>query len=200
MTSRSSPQAPYPRKGARIGALLLLAALLACTPSGGGTPDAGDDAPDAGGDSPDAGGGGPDGGTAATYVRPLPVEIPPAPPPPDYSRNPRDAQGQPIVIASSRMYLVPRPPDAITALGACSDMITRCFDPQQRRSFDACVISTPRCTTERPWQEPACCSEACITDYEARRTAGVGPLTAFTQTFFGTPNCMPGVDALLGGE
>lgn len=131
-------------------------------------------------------------------MRPERVEIPPAPPPPDYSAYPRDAQGQPIVFTGSRLYLVPRPPDALTALGACSNMITRCFDPQHR-SFDACVISTPRCSTVRPWEEGECCAEACITEYEARRTDGAGPITAFSQTFFATPNCMPGVDALLGG-
>ena len=185
---------------ARLGVLLVLAALMSACPSVAPNPhDAGSETPDSG-EQVDAGPvDGTDGGIPQDYVRPAPVTIPPAPPPPDYSAFPRDSQGRPILARGSMLQLSPRAPDPLTALSACTSMISRCFDPEER-SLDACVISTPRCATAQPWQEPDCCTDACVAVYEEKRVAGVPPITAFLQTFHGPPSCAPGVDVLTGGE
>ena len=142
-----------------------------------------------------------DGGSPGGYVRQPPVPIPPAPPPADLSHLPTDDQGRPIVLDGRELYLVPRPPDALTALSACTGMIVRCVDPSVRgHNLDACVISPPRCATAQPWTEAApCCATACVDRYEQLRTDGTPPLTAFRQAFYGRPACAPGAEALLGG-
>ena len=177
---------------ARLGMIcVLLSALPACPPKkGGGTEDAGQGA--------DAGQG-EDAGTSDGYVRPAPVTIPPAEPPRNYSDYPKDSLCRPIIARGATLYLHPRAPDPLTALAACTGMITRCLQPPER-SLDACVISTPRCTTSQPWMEPECCPEACVTAFETRRRAQVDSLVAFDETFFAPPSCMLGVDALTGGK
>lgn len=142
-----------------------------------------------------------DAAPAGGYVRQPPVTIPPEPPPPDYSHHPVDEQGRPMVAIGETLYLVPRPPDGLTALSACTSMIVRCVDPAVRgRSLDACVISPPRCATDTPWTEAApCCAASCVDRYEERRVAGSPPITAFREAFYGRPACAPGVEALLGG-
>jgi len=189
--------------------LMVVLALVAC---GGHEPRAHNDAAvtaiDAAVDAPvDAAidGAGPpvDAGPDAAsggYVRQPPVTIPPEAPALDLSHQPVDGQGRPILGEAGSYVLVPRPADALTALSTCTAMIVRCVDPAtQGRSLDACVISPRRCTTAQPWQEAACCAGACVDRYEQLRGAGTPPITAFRQTFYGTPSCAPGVDALVGG-
>lgn len=143
----------------------------------------------------------PDGGGGDGYVRQPPVPIPPAPPPPDLSHVPTDEQGRPILLDGADLYLVPRPPDALSALSTCTALIVRCVDPAVRgHNLDACVISPARCATATPWTEAApCCATACVDRYEQLRTGGTPPITAFRQAFYGRPACAPGVEAALGG-
>jgi hypothetical protein len=186
------------RGAVRLGVIFsLLAVLPACSSKKGGGPQDAGTGDDPG--APDSGVPDPDAGHVGDYVRPIPVTIPPALPPPDFSNHPKDSLGRPIISRGPRLYLTVRAPDALTALAACTSMITRCVHPPER-SLDACVISTPRCTTSQPWQEPECCAESCVTAYEARRRAGVNPILAFDQTFYGPSICMPGVDELKGGN
>lgn len=134
------------------------------------------------------------------YIPQPPVSIPPAPPAQDLSGNPVDDQNRPILAEAGDYYLVPRPPDALTALSDCTAMIVSCFDPAiMGHTLDACVTSPRRCTTAEPWLEVACCADACVASYEQLRTAGTPPITAFRQAFYSQPSCGPGVDALLGG-
>ncbi|HYH94611.1 hypothetical protein [Hyalangium sp.] len=94
------------------------------------------------------------------------------------------------------LQLDPRGDDAITALGACTDLITYCFEPGQR-SVDECVPAVPLCKTSKPWEEDDCCPSACVDAYAKARDRGQEAFTAFEQTFFVEPDCFPGVRALL---
>ena len=101
-----------------------------------------------------------------------------------------------IKTPSGGLQLDPTGSDALTALGACSDLVTYCFQPGAR-SLDECVAAVPQCTTSRPWQEKECCPAACADAYAKARDKGQEPISAFEQTFFLQPDCFPGVRALL---
>lgn len=201
----------HPRPAPSPVALLACWLLAACGGGAAEPDDRSDDARvgdagvgDGGGAVADAGPGAIDAGADAMAepgYQPQPaVSIPPAPPPEDLAGYPVDDQGRPILGVSGSLHLVERAPDALTALSECTAMIVRCVDPAvEGRTLDACVISPPRCATATPWQEAACCADACIDDYEQRRVAGTAPLTAFRQAFYGRPSCAPGVEARLGG-
>ena len=138
---------------------------------------------------------------AGGYIRQPPVSIPPEGSSPDLTGYPVDDQGRPILAQGSNFYLVEREPDPLTALSSCTAMIVRCVDPAVRgRSLDACVISPARCATAQPWLEAPCCAAACVDRYEALRTGGTPPITAFRAAFYGAPSCAPGVDDLLEGR
>ena len=138
--------------------------------------------------------------TAGGWVPPPKVIVPPLPPPPDYSSYPVDGMNDPILNAGSDLYVVPAPPDALTARDLCADLISNCFAPGTR-SLDACMLSAPRCQTSQPWTESSpCCADACWSAYAALRTAGTDPLTAYLRVLYKSPICMPGVDAAFGGE
>lgn len=97
------------------------------------------------------------------------------------------------------LQIDPRGDDAITALGACTDLITYCFEPGER-PVDECVEAAPQCKTSKPWEEDDCCPAACAKAYAKARDKGQEPFTAFEQTFFLEPDCFPGVRALLEGQ
>jgi hypothetical protein len=97
------------------------------------------------------------------------------------------------------LQLDPQGDDAITALGACTDLITYCYEPGAR-SMDECVQAVPQCKTSKPWDEDDCCPAACADAYAKARDRGQEPVTAFEQTFFLEPDCFPGVRALLEGR
>jgi hypothetical protein len=126
------------------------------------------------------------------------VEVAP-PPQVDVSGLPRDAQGRPILSRSGDATLVleQRAPGPTNVLAACSSMVTRCYQPGQRE-LDDCFASAPRCTSARPWEDPAyqpCCPEACWRQYDATRKAGAAPLAALDQALFGggspAKSCLP---------
>jgi len=98
------------------------------------------------------------------------------------------------------LQLDPRGDDAITALGACTDLVTYCFEPG-KRTLDQCMESVPQCKTSKPWQESdACCPAACTDAYTQARDKGQEPVAAFEQVLFTQPDCFPGVRALLEGK
>ncbi len=97
------------------------------------------------------------------------------------------------------LQLDPRGDDALTALGACTDLVTYCFEPGAR-SLDECMDSVPRCTTSKPWDEDECCPSACVDAYVKARDQGQEPIASFEKVFFLEPDCFPGVRALLEGK
>ncbi|HZH78721.1 MAG TPA: hypothetical protein VEY88_22015 [Archangium sp.] len=105
-----------------------------------------------------------------------------------------------IETSGGGLQLDPRGNDAITALGACADLVTYCFEPGER-TLDECVEAVPQCKTSRPWQESeACCPAACLDAYAKTREKGQEPIASFEQVFFTQPDCFPGVRALLEGK
>lgn len=137
--------------------------------------------------------------TATPAARaPRRVEVAP-PPQADLSALPKDAQGRPILSRSGDAALVleKRAPGPTNVLAACSSMVTRCYKPGERE-LDDCFASAPRCTSARPWEDPAaqpCCPEACWRQYETRRKAGASPMAALDQALFGggspAQSCLP---------
>jgi len=104
-----------------------------------------------------------------------------------------------IETPAGGLQLDPRGNDALTALGACTDLITYCYQPGER-SLDTCVEAVPECETSRPWQEDACCPAACTKAYTQARGKAQEPIAAFEKVFFLEPDCFPGVRALLEGK
>lgn len=137
--------------------------------------------------------------TSTPAVRP-PKRVEVAPPPqPDLSALPKDAQGRPILSRSGDAALVleKRAPGPTNVLAACSSMVTRCYKPGERE-LDDCFASAPRCTSARPWEDPAykpCCPETCWRQYDAQRKAGAPPQRALDQALFGggspAKSCLP---------
>ena len=142
--------------------------------------------------------------TATSTLAPAPrepkrVEVPPLPRV-DLSGLPKDAQGRPILSRSGDASIVLEPrgaPGPTNVLAACSTLVTRCYKPGGRE-LDDCFASAPRCTSARPWEDPAykpCCPEACWRQYDARRKAGATPQRALDQALFGggspVQSCLP---------
>jgi hypothetical protein len=139
--------------------------------------------------------------STATPAARAPKRVEVAPPPQtDLSGLPKDAQGRPILSRSGDATLVLEPrgaPGPTNVLAACSSMVTRCYKPGERE-LDDCFASAPRCTSARPWEDPAykpCCPEACWRQYDARRKAGASPQRALDQALFGggspAQSCLP---------
>jgi hypothetical protein len=121
--------------------------------------------------------------------------------PPLSDALPRDARGRPILAPAEEVGLVIDPPSSrgpIDALAACAALVAHCVSPPDR-SLDACMLSAPRCSTERPWDEAACCPSACWDAYETERRAGAIPIHAFRRTLFREGRCIPGLAERLGG-
>jgi hypothetical protein len=126
----------------------------------------------------------------------------PAPPAIDFSALPfpTAADGNAIVIELSdgRIELDPTANDAITAVGACTDLVTYCFTPPAL-TLSACVAVAPTCFTDEPWTEPVpCCPAACKADFAAAVDVGGREIDAFQDVFFRAPACFPGVTDALG--
>ena len=138
---------------------------------------------------------------AGAYERPPTVDVP-ALPRVDLTDVPlpRSEAGRPILlqIPPVSLELAPELQDAVTAHGACLDLVTYCVDPPMR-SLDACVISTPTCATARPWEERApCCPASCRDAYEVLRREGQGALTAFREVYLVRRTCFPGLLEAIG--
>jgi hypothetical protein len=101
-------------------------------------------------------------------------------------------------VSQAKLNLNPLAKDPLTGLGACSDLITYCFEPG-KSSLDDCVHSVPLCQTRTPWEESRpCCPEVCVRAYESNRKRAE-PFVAFESAFFGARSCYPGVSEFVGG-
>src|SRR5262249_17829160 len=103
-----------------------------------------------------------------------------------------------IGVPNATLAVDPALRTPVTALGACTRWITNCFDPVFR-SLDDCARSAPRCATDQPQDEPACCPGMCFEAYRAARRVGTEPLAAFSDVYFRDASCFPGVRELLEG-
>jgi hypothetical protein len=102
-----------------------------------------------------------------------------------------------IEASRARLEVDPAVNDALTALGACTDLVSYCYAPPER-TLDGCVRSVRVCATRRPWEESEpCCAEACRKQYDALRKGGRDALGAFDEAFFAGQTCRPGVGDLL---
>lgn len=112
---------------------------------------------------------------------------------------PKSADGKLILIEAStaRLEIDPSASDAITAVGACTDLVALCAAGD---ALDLCVQNARECQTSRPWEErDACCPAACKKSYESARKS-LGPIDAFEQSFFLQPDCFPGLKSALEGN
>ena len=115
----------------------------------------------------------------------------------DLAVLPHDATGRITVmeIAGSRLDLDPSQSDAITALGACADLVSYCAESS---SLDDCVHGARTCSTSTPWNESqSCCPSACGVAYDQARSGGASPTAAFDRVWFETPDCFPGARSAL---
>lgn len=118
----------------------------------------------------------------------------------DLSGLPTGADGKPILIeiAGSKIRLDPEQRDALTALGACTDMVAYCVEGGEA-DLAGCVAQARECKTSTPWTESPCCPKGCQDAFAKAVKGGAQPLAAFDRTFFTQPDCFPGVrDALEG--
>lgn len=123
----------------------------------------------------------------------------PAPPKVDVSLLPvvDGAQRLLMDIAPARIEVDPTTSDAITALGACADLVTYCYDPGTH-SVTECFQGTPDCQTDTPWTEKdACCPKACKTSFNKAVKNGASELDAFESVVLTDSSCFPGVTAAL---
>lgn len=104
-----------------------------------------------------------------------------------------------VQIAGVRLDLNPSVHDPISALGACADVVTRCYLPPMR-SLDVCVDFVRVCATDTPWNEPPCCPVSCRAGYHAARTRGDAPLDAFEHVYLDAPTCVPGVASMAASQ
>jgi hypothetical protein len=115
----------------------------------------------------------------------------------DLAVLPHDASGRItlIEIAGSRIDLDPSQSDALTALGACADLVSYCAASS---SLDSCVDGARVCSTSTPWNESqSCCPSACRDAYHQARGAGASPASAFESVWFESPDCFPGARSAL---
>lgn len=101
-----------------------------------------------------------------------------------------------LQIAGVRVEINPSLHDPLTALGACADLVTRCYQPPGA-PLDACVDSVRRCTTATPWREPPCCPVSCSTQFHRARAAGTAPMEAFEHVYLDAPTCIDGVAPMI---
>jgi hypothetical protein len=99
-------------------------------------------------------------------------------------------------VGNAKLELDPTHRDALTGLGACADLISYCYAPGSK-DLKACFTSAPKCTTTEPWNEQACCPQACSDAFDAEVASGTAPVSALEKVLFREPDCFPGARALL---
>lgn len=136
---------------------------------------------------PPPGGGGAGGGNVV--LPPLNLPLP----------KTADGKWNLIQVGRSGIDLDPTLKDPLTALGGCTDLITRCYAPGSK-SLDDCVSGAVACEASRPpWEAlAACCPSDCKNAYATARANGTGDFASFDQVFFQDPSCFPGVKDLIG--
>jgi hypothetical protein len=112
------------------------------------------------------------------------------PPKIDPESLPHDASGKPVEIFVSKR-------SATTAAAACSAMVSTCShkNDDPGGAIDVCFKSAPRCTSDRPWEEPmACCPQACWDKYVQLRRSCLAASTASYRALF-QEHCAAGAAA-----
>jgi hypothetical protein len=104
-----------------------------------------------------------------------------------------------IRIAGVSLQITPALHDPLTALGACADLVTRCYNPQTA-PLDRCVDAVPQCRTDLPWREPPCCPRMCSAQFHRVRASGSGDIDAFQRVYLTSPTCVPGVAAMIAEQ
>lgn len=127
---------------------------------------------------------------------------PPVDPDPAAAPLPKNAAGQLRLTPGAPVEIVwaPPTPGPMTALSQCTRWISSCVAPPAR-TVDDCARSVPVCKTNEPWNEAACCPQACFDRYVAARKSGTKDVDAFSATYFDkNDNCIPGISALVKGK
>lgn len=135
------------------------------------------------------------------YTDPPFVNVQPLPPAPEPNPESEVIGDDRVIARGSNLILLKDynpTPSPMTAQAQCAMLVTNCVRGDVG-SLDSCMMSAPRCTTETPWNESACCANACWDEYRAARIAGTSDLDAMLDVIFGAPSCMPGVDNLVWG-
>lgn len=99
-------------------------------------------------------------------------------------------------VASARIEFDPTAKDAIVAVGLCVDAAAYCYEPGVK-SLEECLAGTRTCATNEPWNEQACCPDACKKKFSAAVKKGVAEAEALDQVFFQERDCFPGLQAAL---
>ena len=137
--------------------------------------------------------------TADGYTTPPTVTVPPLrlPDPLSLPYPVTDAGTYAVLQAQGYQLELDLTRGPMNVVFGCVDLAVFCEGPG--RSLDACMISTPRCTTATPWTESSpCCPAACIDAYETARRAGYRPFPALEHVLYEQPDCVPGANAALG--
>jgi hypothetical protein len=99
-------------------------------------------------------------------------------------------------IAGVSLQINPSLHDPLTALGACADLVTRCYNPQNA-PLDRCVDTVAQCQTATPWREAPCCPRNCSAQFHQARTGGLADMDAFDRVYLTSPTCVAGVASMI---
>jgi hypothetical protein len=99
-------------------------------------------------------------------------------------------------VGNARVELDPTQQDALTALGACADLLSYCYAPPDV-TIAMCWGRARVCQTETPWTEEACCPVTCRDAFVDEVNRGLTPAAAVEKVLFLEPDCFPGVRAAL---
>jgi len=121
--------------------------------------------------------------------------------PPDLPPGPGGVGYMLLPLPSGEIGFDPALRTPVTAAAECAGAVLACFSPGQR-NWAGCVTVVPTCADDQPWEGdgPACCTPACLARYQELRRSGQSNPAALTAAIYGSPSCMPGVDAFLQRE
>lgn len=99
-------------------------------------------------------------------------------------------------VGNARVELDPTQQDALTALGACADLLSYCYAPPEV-TIAMCWGRARECGTQAPWTEEPCCPVTCRDAFVDEVNRGLTPAAAVEKVLFVEPDCFPGVRAAL---
>jgi hypothetical protein len=99
-------------------------------------------------------------------------------------------------VGNARVELDPTQQDALTALGACADLLSTCYEPPGV-TIAMCWGRARECQTQTPWTEEPCCPVTCRDAFVDEVNLGLTPAAAVEKVLFLEPDCFPGVRAAL---
>jgi len=112
---------------------------------------------------------------------------------------PVDENGDKVLWDTGQLKVVLGPkhePGPNTAMAACQDLETSCLVASKDERdvvLDNCVARLPICETPEPWNEAACCPQACIAAYQRERELGATQFQAGRAVFSSIHECFPGL-------